>query len=108
MTRRCRAPRERGATLVELMVALAVMAIVAGVAGLAFVTRAPVPTVDDDRAAVSRGRDAAMATGRPQLVWLGAEAGARRRVTALPDGRVIGAPADSIDTLTGEASSATR
>lgn len=80
--------RRRGVTLIELLVTLAILGLVAGVAGLSLgATPAPVP-LDARRAHLADARDAALRTGHPVTVII-ADSGAVAYVTALPDGRVL-------------------
>lgn len=90
-----------GTTLLELVVALAVLGVLAGVAGIAL--RAP---AEPDPAAVRAGRVAAarreaLATRRTVPLFLESEKG-RVEGVAYPDGRVLLADsALDVDPLTG-------
>lgn len=100
-----RTATRRGTTLVELLVVLAILATVTGLAGLALVKWSPVrPSTTDHIAAARR---TAIATGR--TVLLGVVAGSdSQHAVALPDGSVIGATLAGIDRLSGRAADATR
>lgn len=98
MTRRP-ASGARGATLLELLVALAVVGAMAGVAGLAFraVDDAEPPTAREE-VAIARRR--AVAERRP--VVLTVRQGERVvSVTAMPDGSVVADTALGIDPASG-------
>ena len=90
----------RGATLLELTVALTVMALVAGLAVLSVASVRP-PPADPWRTAVAHARAAALRTGRPVAVV--GDSGATALL--LPDGRALG---PGLDPLTGEVLSASR
>jgi prepilin-type N-terminal cleavage/methylation domain-containing protein len=98
--------RRRGVTLVELLVAIVIVGLLAGVAGVA-VRRAPAPSETDRLlAAVAGARRAAVRDRRAATIEIRL-GGAPYAVTALPDGGVI---ADrvvreqlGIDRLTGVA-----
>jgi prepilin-type N-terminal cleavage/methylation domain-containing protein len=101
----CGRPAVRGGvTLVELLVAVVIVGLLAGVAGLA-VRRAPEPS-DDDRlvAAIAAARRTALREGRQETIELRLD-GEPHAVTALPDGSVITDEAThgrlGIDRLTG-------
>lgn len=90
-----------GTTLLELVVALAVLGILAGVAGIAL--RAPAqPDPSAVRASrVAAARRAALETRRPVPLLLESQTGAVEGV-AYPDGRVLLADsALDVDPLTG-------
>lgn len=88
MRRRGRRGVRRGVTLIELLVTLAILGLVAGVAGLSLgATPVPVP-LDARRARIADARDAALRTGHPVTVII-ADSDAVVYVTALPDGRVL-------------------
>jgi prepilin-type N-terminal cleavage/methylation domain-containing protein len=88
MGRRCRRVVRGGVTLIELLVTLAILGLVAGVAGLSL-GATPVPVrLDARRAHLADARDAALRTGHPVTVII-ADSGAVAYVTALPDGRVL-------------------
>lgn len=89
----------RGATLVELVAALAVLAVAAGVTGLALgALDRPAPPTDVER--VAEARREALSARRPVTLVLEGKDGPRA-VTALPDGRVLGADSLGLDPLTG-------
>lgn len=99
-----RAGIEAGFTLIELMVSMAIMGLVLGVATVALV-----PALDSAGAAAS-GQDrlrlsrwTAIEEGRPLVVW--PDSAHRDSPTLLlPDGRILGAPYErdaATDTLGG-------
>ncbi len=93
----------RGVTLAELMVVLAVLGIVAGVAGLAWRRGTWTATGSGrlaDNGIVAEARRQAVATGASVTVVVQA-AGTGVQVLALPDGRVVGADALGYDPLSG-------
>jgi prepilin-type N-terminal cleavage/methylation domain-containing protein len=92
-----------GVTLVELLVALVVLGIVSSLAGLALQSAASVSTgsADDVHSVAARARSSALRTGRPVTLVLGGPAGPRA-ITALPDGRVVGATSTRDDSAMGE------
>ncbi|MGH7718681.1 MAG: pilus assembly FimT family protein [Gemmatimonadaceae bacterium] len=93
---------ERGATLVELIVVLALLAILAGVVGLS-IRRAPeIPQAGDIQAMVADARRTAIRSGRSVTRLLSID-GRAIAVTAHPDGVVIADPGVAVDRLTGEA-----
>jgi prepilin-type N-terminal cleavage/methylation domain-containing protein len=82
--------RTRGTTLVELMVAMSLLAIIAGIAAFTLAghgdrRREPPPSVSSRIAAL---RDSAVASGRPVSAEL-VEGAVPVVVTILPDGRII-------------------
>jgi prepilin-type N-terminal cleavage/methylation domain-containing protein len=85
-----------GFTLVEMMVAIAIMAVTASLAALAFRDAAE-PRVDRS-AAVAAARERAI-EGR-RAVGFSPDSG-RTELRALPDGRVLGDSAAGVDPLTG-------
>jgi prepilin-type N-terminal cleavage/methylation domain-containing protein len=92
-------------TLVELLVAIAILGLIAGLGALAFM-RAPSQTrgpMDDVLAA----RREAIATGRPVHLQMQVD-GEAHFATALPDGSVLGDSALAVDRLTGRPIYATR
>jgi len=83
-----RCARSRGVTLVELLVALALLGLVLGVSGLALASlRAPSEAVDIS--AMRHARAQAIETGAPRTA---------HGVLFLPDGRAVGT---QVDPLTG-------
>jgi prepilin-type N-terminal cleavage/methylation domain-containing protein len=87
-----------GATLVELVVTIAVLGVMASVATLAIRT-AP-PAVDDVAAAVRRARSDAAERGVP-IHLSRADSGRFVDLVAYPDGRVIADSGARVDPLTG-------
>jgi prepilin-type N-terminal cleavage/methylation domain-containing protein len=94
----------RGVTLVELMVVLALLGVVAGVAGVALQSTSRVPE-NDALAIVTAARTEALRTGRPVTVEVRLD-GRPRAVTAWPDGSVIADESLGVDRLTGRRSDA--
>ena len=94
--------RTRGITLIELIVAIALLAILTGVVGLA-ITRAPsVASADDISARISDARTDAITRGQPVTITI-SSSGLPRSVTALPDGSVLSDSGTLTDRLTGRA-----
>lgn len=84
----------RGMTLIELLVALAVMAVLAGMAAFAFR-----PGAAGEGDPWLAGRTAAIRDGAPRIVAspdTAASARARPRVLFLPDGRAVGSGRDPL------------
>lgn len=103
--RRISAPRRRraggnaGVTLVELMVVLAILAMMAGVVGLA--VRVPETDPAAERAArIADARRQALQTRRPVLLRV-EQGDSTWRLVALPDGSVRADSALGLDALTG-------
>ena len=88
--------RDAGFTLVEMIVALAIIAVTASIAAVAF--RDAGEPVRDHAAAVAAARERAIETRRP--VPFSPDSG-RTQLRALPDGRVLGDSASAVDPLTG-------
>lgn len=99
--------RRRGSTLLELLVTLAVMAIVASVATLALgpVNSRSQPGNTAERIAAARRN--ASAERRDTTIEVVVQ-GVAVAVTLFPDGRVVAGTALRLDQLTGEPSSARR
>lgn len=93
----------RGVTLVELMVALAILTIAAGVASVAIPSVAPANARDLVRAQIARGRSRAIATGEPVTMRVRTDSAPDTvaTATAFPDGSVIADPSLDIDPLPG-------
>jgi prepilin-type N-terminal cleavage/methylation domain-containing protein len=94
----------RGVTLIELIVVIAILGVMAGVATLGLRTVRKTDQVDVATALISATRDSALRTGRPATTAIPAAAlpsGIAVLVTALPDGRVIAPRALGIDALSG-------
>ena len=92
--------RRAGVTLVELMVVLAILGVMAGVAGLAARSLERTDPESLRAAAIADARRQALETRRP--VPLAVEDGdSVRRMIALPDGSVRGDAALGLDPLTG-------
>ena len=85
-----------GFTLVEMMVALAIVALSASLAALAFRDRGEARA--DRAAAVAAARERAIE--RRRAVDFSPDSG-RTELRALPDGRVLGDSASGVDPLTG-------
>ncbi len=80
----------RGTTLVELVVALAILGLMAGMTGFAIHSLAP-REESPTRRAIVRARAEALEKGRPiRLVIDTAGSAAPRALLFLPDGRVLG------------------
>lgn len=96
-----KAPIRVGVTLLELLVALAIIAMMAGVAGTAFSRRPPPATWRDTVAArIARARAAALETGHAADFTVVTSTGAVRG-TALPDGSVLALSGVGVERLTG-------
>jgi len=93
-----RFPR-RGITLVELMVVLAILAVVMSVATLARPSTVATPT-DSAAAVVALARTTALATGHAVTKTVQVD-GRPRMVTAFSDGIVVADSTLDIDPLTG-------
>lgn len=106
-TATARPNRARGVTLIELMVAIALLAILTGVVGLAIASAPVVAHVDDIRARISDARTQAIEKGRPVTITI-SDSARPRAVTALPDGSVLADSGILIDRLTGRAPLASR
>jgi prepilin-type N-terminal cleavage/methylation domain-containing protein len=90
-----------GVTLIELIVVLAIVAIMAGVTTLAFRRADMTPTVAPWVSAVAAARRTAVDSGR--TVSLTVRVGDKvYAATALPDGSVVADAALGVDRLTGE------
>lgn len=94
---------DAGTTLVELIVALAILGVMAAVTAVAL-REAPSPTPADLRAErITRARHEALEQGhRVSLRWM--EDGVVHHATALPDGRVLadsGIAVDASDSVDG-------
>lgn len=98
-------PRRRrgGVTLMELLVALTLLSLMAGMVALAWRRAPAVPRVGAVTARVLSARDSALRTGHPVTIWVvDSMAGADGvEATALPDGRVLAAAALAINPMTG-------
>jgi prepilin-type N-terminal cleavage/methylation domain-containing protein len=98
-----------GATLVELLVVLVVLAVGAGLAGIAI-------RADADRSApgaielIAGARARAVRAGQPIFVTVASGADSADSAVALvrPDGSVIGAPSGLIDPTSGRPADAAR
>jgi general secretion pathway protein H len=89
-----------GATLVELLVVLAILGIAAGVVGLAH-ARLEAPDAESERAArVAAARREALETRRPVRLTLETDEGPAV-LTLYPDGTARGDTAFRVDPLTG-------
>ena len=92
--------RVAGSTLVEFLVVLAILGVVAGVAGLSFRTERTLVAVDAAGAQVAAARREAIRTGRSVTVVVSRE-GQVSVATAHADGSVVADSALSIDRFTG-------
>ena len=91
--------RRRGTTLIELVVVLAVMAVLAGVA--AFTLGGHTWQAESPFAPLEEARRRAIAERGPVTIEI-AQSGARFLVTALPDGGVVADSGVAVDRLSGE------
>jgi prepilin-type N-terminal cleavage/methylation domain-containing protein len=91
---------ERGATLLELLVVLALLGVMGAVVGLAGGASSKPPPSDESVAAVAAARREALESGRRVVISLMVE-GRRVDVTASPDGGVQADTALPIESLTG-------
>jgi prepilin-type N-terminal cleavage/methylation domain-containing protein len=96
-----------GVTLLELTVTIAIIAIIAGVVGLAVARTPSAPPDKQLAAAIRRLRTAAVRSGRPVAIDLSYRA-ARYTVTALPDGRILADSIFGIDPFSGQVEDASR
>jgi prepilin-type N-terminal cleavage/methylation domain-containing protein len=94
-----------GVTLVELVVALTVLGVAAGVAGLTLRAARSADPVSPAAARVAEARREALASGRPVSIDV-VVGGAAASATAMPDGSVVGDSVLAVDRLTGRAVSA--
>lgn len=92
-----------GSTLVELIVTLAVMAIVAAAVALALPAKSPAPNVD----VIAAARREAIVSRRRVSVRV-IVMGHAAALTANPDGSVVADSGIAIDRLSGEATRVTR
>ena len=100
-----------GVTLIELIVVIAIVGVMAGVAALGF--RAVRPRAGDNAPAaeVQAARDSSLRTGHAVRVATHMHSGGLSApifALALPDGRVIASSELGIDPLTGRRAHATR
>jgi prepilin-type N-terminal cleavage/methylation domain-containing protein len=93
-------PRLAGSTLIELLVVLAIVGVVAGVAGLSFRAEPKHMETDEAGARVAAARRQALRIGRSVTVAVSRE-GHVMVATAHADGRVVADSALSIDRLSG-------
>lgn len=102
MRRRRLAAARRGVTLLELLVVLVILGLVASLVAFApsAVERAP---VDDVGASIAEARREALRTGVSVTIEILIE-GAKRSVTAMPDGSVIADPSLDVNRLSGRGS----
>jgi prepilin-type N-terminal cleavage/methylation domain-containing protein len=100
-----------GVTLIELLVVLVILGALAGVVGLSWGADGwgggDDGAVPGPRAAIAEARRQAVATGRATTVTADTGGGAVWTVTALPDGRVLGAGALDVDPLSGRPATST-
>jgi prepilin-type N-terminal cleavage/methylation domain-containing protein len=89
-----------GVTLLELIVVLAVMSIVGGVAGLGMAARKPMTADDRVQSRIAAARHEALTTGRVVTIVLDTDEGPRA-ATAYPDGRLLTDAVANIDPMTG-------
>lgn len=89
-----------GVTMVELIVALAVLAVLTGVVGVAMRNAPSEQVLPDWHVNAAVARDSAVRSGRTVTLIVRRD-GTPYAVTALPDGRVIADPSLGIDPLSG-------
>jgi len=89
----------RGTTLIELVITLAIIGVVAGVATLA-IRREPPPDPSDPVVVLTTARRRAVATGRDTTVSAMVD-GVRYEATAHPDGSIVADTALHAERLTG-------
>lgn len=89
-----------GLTLVELIAAIAILGLMAGIAGVAYRGAEPVSAPDEFTAAVSAARREAVRLRTPVTISIRAD-GQLRDATALPDGSVVIDAAGAIRVLEG-------
>lgn len=95
--------RERGSTLVELLVVLAILGIIAGVAGLGFHPMVATKLPDAAASRVANARREAIRIGRSITVTIPLDH-AVVTATAHADGRVVADSLVAIDHLSGKPS----
>ena len=100
-------PVRLGVTLLELMVTLALLAILAGVVGLSLHGSEPKRPVDARTAQLAAAREEALRSGHVVSVTL-VDSSHAYTATAYPDGRVLADPALGVDPLTGRMREDTR
>jgi prepilin-type N-terminal cleavage/methylation domain-containing protein len=93
-------PRVRGSTLVELLVVLAILGVVAGVAGPSFRAEPRRTEIDEVEARVAAARRDAIRSGRSVTVIVFRD-GQVMMATAHADGSIVADSALAIDRLTG-------
>ncbi len=90
-----------GVTLVELVVAIAILGLMSAITGLAMRNAPRVAPHDTVAASVASARVNALRTGRPVTVTLKSRDGFARSVTALPDGSVLADAGIMVDIFSG-------
>lgn len=90
-----------GFTLVEMVVAIAVLGILAGVAAVALHVSAEPDARERRSAQIAAMRREAVETRRPVTFTVEVEGGGVAELRALPDGRVEGDSAARVDPLSG-------
>ncbi len=95
-----------GVTLLELVISLAIVGLLAGMAGLGWMTTASAKPADSERTPavehLRRARLTALREGRPVTITI-PHAHSVLTVTVLADGRVIGADSLGMDAVSGRA-----
>lgn len=92
-----------GFTLIELIVALAVMGIAATAAGLAFSRRPAVTAAGSIANEIATARRRALESAREVRLDVRDSTGLRHAIVARPDGSVLADPAVGVSRLTGRA-----
>lgn len=80
--------RRSGFTLIELIVVIAILALMTSVVGLAIEGAAPLPAVDDIAARASAARKQSIRLRKPVSISVPVD-GRMVLLTAMPDGRVV-------------------
>ena len=92
--------RRSGVTLMELLVALAILGLLTGVVAIQG-RPIRIPQRDSRADSVVALRRIALAVGRAQTIVLLIDSAGAHPVTALPDGRIIGDSTFDVDPFTG-------
>lgn len=95
-----------GATLIELLVAILLVALLTGITAPAFRQRVSEPPPSDPSVRVRDARELAIASGKSQSIAVEI-AGKTVQVTALPDGEVVGGELLGFSRVSGRPTSKT-